>query len=80
VGYYHTPSTSQVPRISIARKSHNSACCACARTQVYDVDLAGLIRGVPEGMRIQGLREKLGKITSDYRFQVRCGLYHTTLN
>ena len=39
--------------------------------QVYDVDLASLIRKVPEGMRIQGLRAKLGKITSDYRFQVQ---------
>eukprot|EP00611_Tribonema_gayanum_P004693 TRINITY_DN138_c1_g1_i3.p1 TRINITY_DN138_c1_g1~~TRINITY_DN138_c1_g1_i3.p1 ORF type:complete len:911 (+),score=347.05 TRINITY_DN138_c1_g1_i3:45-2777(+) len=45
---------------------------------VYDVDLAGLIRGVPEGMRIQGLREKLGKITSDYRFQVT--LHETCLS
>ncbi|CAM9516838.1 unnamed protein product, partial [Choristocarpus tenellus] len=37
---------------------------------VYDVDLARLIAEVPHGMRIPGLRDKVVKIISDYRFQV----------
>lgn len=38
---------------------------------VYDVDLARLIAEIPKGMHIPGLRDKVVKIISDYRFQVR---------
>lgn len=37
---------------------------------VYDVDLARLVGEIPKGMHIPGLRDKLVKIISDYRFQV----------
>ncbi|CAM9188326.1 unnamed protein product, partial [Laminaria digitata] len=38
---------------------------------VYDVDLARLVAEIPKGMHIPGLRDKVVKIISDYRFQVR---------
>lgn len=38
---------------------------------VYDVDLARLIAEIPKGMHIPGLRDKVVKIISDYRFQVK---------
>lgn len=37
---------------------------------VYDVDLARLVAEIPKGMHIPGLRDKVVKIISDYRFQV----------
>lgn len=40
---------------------------------VYDVDLARLVAEIPKGMHIPGLRDKVVKIISDYRFQVRNG-------
>lgn len=37
---------------------------------VYDVDLTRLVAEIPKGMYILGLRDKVVKIISDYRFQV----------
>lgn len=42
---------------------------------VYDVDLARLVAEIPKGMHIPRLRDKVVKIISDYRFQVRSGVY-----
>jgi len=36
----------------------------------YNVDLPGLVKKIPEGMKVDGLRDKLVKIISDFHFQV----------